>query len=637
MCGICGIYNFQEDRPVEKQLLKRMCSVLYHRGPDDEGIWLDARNRIGFGHRRLSIIDTSAFGHQPMSNEDGSIWITYNGEIYNFLDYRDELIKKGHRFISKTDTEIIIHLYEEYGLNFLEKLNGMFSFALWDGRNKRLLLVRDRIGIKPLHYFTNGSRIVFASEIKAILEDKTVKKDIDYCALDEFFTFKYILSPKTIFKSIRRLPAAHYLLVENGSVQIKQYWDLRERANTLKDQYANKLSNENWCADHLLDLLKKSVKRRMISDVPLGAFLSGGLDSSSVIGLMSQACSEPVKSFSVGFDEESYSELNYARIAANYFNTDHHEMVAKPKTVGLLPKLIYHFDEPFADVSIIPTYLVSEFTRNYVTVSLSGDGGDELFAGYDSYIANKIYRYYKYFAPICRGKIKNAILHIPPNVQKKGIINKFRKFIECSEYPEEINHAKWNVHLSGADKSELYSEDFKKELRGYDVFERIKEEFGKVKDWEMLNQELFVDVKTWLVDDILTKVDRMSMAVSLEVRVPLLDYELVEFAFCLPAKYKLNRFNKKYLFKKAVKNVLPDEIMNRKDKQGFSIPIKNWLRYELKDMMQDLLQRDKDKGNIYFNKNYIKQLIDEHLSGRIDNGHKLWSLLIFHSWSRNNN
>ncbi|MGH7791248.1 MAG: asparagine synthase (glutamine-hydrolyzing), partial [Thermodesulfobacteriota bacterium] len=378
MCGICGILNFGIDEPVNSETLKRMCTVMSHRGPDDEGFFLEGN--LGLGMRRLSIIDLST-GHQPISNEDGTIWIVFNGEIYNHLDIRKELESKGHKFSTNTDTEAIVHAYEEFGENCVDKLRGMFAFAIWDKAKRKLFLARDRIGIKPLYYFIDDKRFIFGSELKVILAYPGIPKDLDLEALDSFLTFEYIPAPLTIFKNVKKLPQAHTLSIENNQVSINEYWKLHFKEV--------RRTEEETCYE-LYKILKEAVKMRLMSDVPLGAFLSGGIDSSTVVGLMSEVMDKPVKTFSIGFDDPSYNELNYARVVAKHFGTDHTELVIKPDIAGWVNKLIKYLDEPFGDFSIFPTFLVSELTRKHVTVSLSGDGGDELFAGYEYYIADRM-------------------------------------------------------------------------------------------------------------------------------------------------------------------------------------------------------------------------------------------------------
>ncbi|MBD3289378.1 asparagine synthase (glutamine-hydrolyzing), partial [candidate division KSB1 bacterium] len=429
MCGICGIVNIEHEDPVKNDVVKRMCDVIRHRGPDDDGILVDGH--VGLGMRRLSIIDLQT-GKQPISNENESVWIVFNGEIYNHVELRNELEKKGHRFKTKTDTEAIVHAYEEWGENCVRKLNGMFGFAIWDKRKQMMFIARDRIGIKPMYYFFDGKRLVFGSELKSILKAGDIPRRVDLQALDNFLTFEYIPAPLSIFQDIRKLPAGYYLTLRNGDVKVRNYWELNFQTNGL---------DERSVQANLKELLQDAVKVRLMSDVPLGAFLSGGIDSSTTVALMAQVMDQPVKTFSIGFEDSTYNELEYARMIAKKYNTEHHEFIIKPDAVELTEKLIWFLDEPFGDFSIFPTYLVSKMARDYVTVVLSGDGGDELFAGYDTYIADRLYsKYAKIPRFIRNGLIATAAEMIPPTSKKKGFINRTKRFVEGAKLPEDLRH-----------------------------------------------------------------------------------------------------------------------------------------------------------------------------------------------------
>lgn len=620
MCGICGIFNFGSEEAVDISTLKRMCTVMSHRGPDDEGFFVE-RN-IGLGMRRLSIIDLST-GHQPISNEDGTIWIVFNGEIYNHLIIRKELESKGHKFSTKTDTETIVHAYEEYGENCVDELRGMFAFAIWDNAKKKLFLARDRVGIKPLYYYIDDKRLIFGSELKVILEHPGIPKDLDFGALDNFLTFEYIPAPLTIFKNVKKLSQAHTLSIENNRVSINEYWKLHFREV--------KRSEEEIC-EELYEILKEAVKMRLMSDVPLGAFLSGGIDSSTVVGLMSEVMDKPVKTFSIGFDDPSYNELKYARIVAKHFGTDHTELVIKPDIADWVDKLIKYLDEPFGDFSIFPTFLVSELTRKHVTVSLSGDGGDELFAGYEHYVANRIDSYYRKLPTIFREKlIPYVVSKVPPSSQKKGLVNKVKRFVEGTLHPCSLRHFRWAKFFSEEEKAVLYSEGVKRDLEDVDTYLPFTKYLSESNGADYLDQELFADIKTYLCDDILVKVDRMSMANSLEARVPFLDHKFVEFVATIPSRMKLNGFKSKYILRKAMERILPKEILYR-NKQGFSIPIKNWLKDELKPLMEDMLSPKRIRREGLFNPEYIDRLKAEHLSGVANHSHRLWSLMVFEIW-----
>jgi len=624
VCGICGIVNKDRRNSIAPKDIKKMTDLIGHRGPDDEGFFIN--KNVGLGMRRLSVIDISG-GHQPIHNEDNSIQVVFNGEIYNFRQLREQLSKKGHIFYTHCDTEVIVHLYEEEKEDCVQKLRGMFAFALWDGNQDQLLLARDRIGIKPLHYLIDEGRLVFGSEIKSILTLRGIERDIDFYALDNFLTFEYIQAPRTIFKDIKKLLPGHILIYKGGRFSLKKYWDLTFAPEFIKDEVSYQ--------DRLYGLLGESIKMRLMSDVPLGAFLSGGIDSSSVVALMSQVVDQPVKTFSIGFEDRSYNELRYAKIVANKFGTDHHEFVIKPDAISLVNKLMKYFDEPFGDISIFPIYLISKMAKEFVTVVLSGDGGDELFAGYDTYVANRFANYYRRLPHLVRKRMISPIfMKLPPSSSKKGFINIVRRFIEGESLPAELQHARWMAFLGTEEKERLYSDPLKERLRGFDPYHIIKEHFKASSVLDSLSQQQYVDIKTYLVDDILVKIDRMSMANSLEVRVPLLDHRFMELAASIPHYMRLKKFSTKHIFKNTMKRLLPLEIINR-SKQGFSIPLKNWLRKDLKPMMLDILSEEQIKKRGYFNYNYVKKLIDEHLNGLENHSHRLWSLMVFELWYEN--
>ncbi|MDP7417722.1 MAG: asparagine synthase (glutamine-hydrolyzing), partial [Desulfobacterales bacterium] len=536
MCGICGIVNLDRENHVKYTQIKRMCDALVHRGPDDDGIFV--KDNVGIGMRRLSIIDLVT-GNQPISNEDDTIRVVFNGEIYNYLDLRQALRKKGHRFSTNSDTEVIVHAYEEYGEDCPAMFNGMFAFAIWDDRRKRLFVARDRIGIKPLYYYKDDKRVVFGSEPKAILQTPDVPREIDPLALDNFLTFEYIPAPLSIFRDIKKLYPAHTLSLHNGAISTKRYWHLPvKHCAVSKDEICNLIR----------DYLQDAVKIRLISDVPLGVFLSGGLDSSTLVAMMSRATDQPVKTFSIGFEDSTYNELNYARVVAKQFQTEHHEFVIKPDAVALTEKLIGYLDEPFGDFSIFPTFLVSQMARDYVTVVLSGDGGDELFAGYDTYIANRTATHFEKLPLFIRKKIVAPVMRsIPPTSKKKGIVNKAKRFVEGAMLPPDLEHVRWMIFLSSLEKNRLYTEEFSKRLQKEDAYAFIRHYFDKARSFDLLNRQMFVDIHSYLVDNILVKVDRMSMATSLEARVPFLDHRFVEFAANIPGKLKLKGYRTKHI------------------------------------------------------------------------------------------
>ncbi|MDI6794125.1 MAG: asparagine synthase (glutamine-hydrolyzing) [bacterium] len=648
MCGICGKLNF-DGRPVDEAFIRKMCAVLEHRGPDDEGVYLSEsraqstehrtqsaiRNpgypqsgraiQVGLGHRRLSIIDLGS-GHQPMSNEDGSIRIVYNGEVYNFLSLREDLEKKGHRFSTRTDTEAIIHLYEDYGPDCVKYLRGMFAFAVWDSKRQRLVLARDRLGKKPLVYLLTPSSFIFGSEIKAILQDPQVNKEVDLEALHHYLTYGYVPAPFTIFKGIKKLPPAHTLVWEKGRIKIERYWSL---------DYIPKLQlKEDEYVQRLLELLKESVKLRLISDVPLGAFLSGGVDSSAVVAMMAELSDQPVKTFSIGFEEASFNELKFARIVSDRFGTEHHEFVVKPDALEVLPKLIRHYNEPYADSSAIPTYYVSQMTRQHVTVALNGDGGDEAFAGYERYLANRIAQIYEKIPPFIREKVIFPLVNkLPESTSRKSLFRRIKRFTSAISESPERRYVKWLSIFNNDQKQELYSGGMKERMANLDSVNLLVDVYRKAKTDNFLDSTMFVDCMTYLPDDLLVKVDIASMANSLEARSPFLDHKLVEFAASLPPNLKLKGKTTKYILKKALKKYLPRDILYR-DKMGFGVPIGRWFRNELKDYAAEVLLDDRAKSRGYFDPNAVRKILDEHTSGQIDHGYRIWSLLNLELWHR---
>ena len=607
MCGICGVYGFDD-----RKLIRAMNKTLVHRGPDQEGYFID--KNIMLGHRRLSIIDLSSKGKQPTHNENKTVWCVYNGEIYNFAEIRDELEKKGHRFYSNTDTEVIVHAYEEYGFECLKYFNGMFAFALWDSKKKLLFLARDRIGVKPLHYYYDKKKFVFASEIKAILADKDIPRKVNHEALSQFIGFEYVPAPLTMFEGIYKLPAAHYLVVKNKKVEVHKYWDVVPQELNGIDLIKT-----------TRNLIHDSVKMRLVSDVPLGAFLSGGIDSSTIVSVMS-SLSDNVKTFSIGFNESTYDESKYARLVADKFKTDHTEKIIDPKDIiPLFDKIIPQMDEPFGDLSIFPTYLVSELARTKVTVSLSGDGGDELFGGYDWYLAESLSKIYSK-VPL-KLLIQSGISKIGYTSKSKGLVNKAKRFLEGYNKDEKYSQLRWLSNVDVSDIKNLLSFKFEK-----DPFSPMFKYSNS--GFDGLNKNMYLDLKTYLPDDIFTKVDRASMMVSLEAREPLVDYRLVEHAFRIPSSYKIKGMNRKYLMKMMMKDILPKEIIH-KEKQGFTIPMKNWMRSELKDFVVNKLSNDNLKEIGLFNQSYIDKVLEEHMSKRKDNQRHIWSLMSFVMWYEN--
>ena len=626
MCGITGIVN-NDSMPVEKNVLRKMAAILSHRGPDDEGFYFNRKSgacQVGLAHRRLSIIDV-ATGRQPLSNEDGTVWIVFNGEIYNYLPLRQELQQKGHTFRTNSDTEAIVHAYEEWNESCATHLRGMFAFAIWDEKNQRLFLARDRLGIKPLYYYWNPNRFVFGSELKAIMAAPEVTKQIDLQALYDYFTLLYIPAPKSIFSNIFKLPAGHTLTLDKDkNPQVKEYWDLAF-------QPEQGVSSEEW-QERIIEKLKESVEIRLMSEVPLGAFLSGGVDSSAVVAMMAGILDKPVQTASIGFTEKKFNELPYAKQVAELFKTNHYEKIVHPDAVDVLDKLVWFYDEPFADSSSIPTYYVSEAARQKVTVCLSGDGGDENFAGYRRY----------YF-----DQLENRLRNISPNAFRNNIIGGLARIYPKLDWAPQVFRAKTlltNLAMDPAEgffnsmswfndiRSQFINQDFKTQLAGYSSLEVFEEHFRQAPD-DPLSAIQYVDMKTYMVDDILTKVDRASMAHSLEVRVPILDHEFMELAAQIPSNLKLKGREGKYIFKKSLEPSLPHDILYR-SKMGFSIPLSKWFKNELKPVFEDTVLGTTSLSAQHLNITTVKQIWQEHQAGNRERSPELWSILFFEKWLR---
>ncbi|MBN2512093.1 MAG: asparagine synthase (glutamine-hydrolyzing) [Sedimentisphaerales bacterium] len=623
MCGICGVYNFR-GQPVDSSVLRQMNETLRHRGPDDCGYHVEGN--VGLAHRRLSIIDLHT-GKQPIYNEDKSAVIVYNGEVYNFLQLKDELEEKGHSFRTGTDTEVILHAYEQWGDGCVERFRGMFAFAIWDTRNKSLFLARDRLGIKPLYYFDDGNRFLFASELKAIVADVSVPKSMEIEALADFLSYGYVPAPKSIFRSIKKLPAGCCLVRDRNGLRIKQYWDLE--FNVVHD-----CGNEDELCCQIISTLEESVRLRLVSDVPLGAFLSGGIDSSLVVALMSGCMQKPVITNTVGFTLEKYSEIEFAKRTSGYFNTDHHEFVVEPDAVAVVEKLSWFFDEPFADSSAIPTYYVSQMARRQVTVALSGDGGDENFAGYRRYYYDRLENRIRQLIPAFARKIFFGPLAcmypkadwLPQVLRAKTLLTNLSRSAEQGYFNS------MSYFLSSLKRSVL-SPDLLAALHDYDSCDVFREHYRRCTSDDPLTRTQYVDFKTYLVDDILTKVDRSSMANSLEVRVPIIDHKFVELVAGIPSSLKLKGRISKYLLKKAAVRLLPAEIMNRK-KMGFSIPVGEWLKNELEPLVHETILSTDFNNREIFSAQVVKRLWEQHWKGLRDNTQPLWALLSFELWAR---
>ena len=614
MCGITGKIYFDKNRRISLNELKGMTDVIRHRGPDDEGHYIN--ENVGLGFRRLSIIDLKT-GHQPLSNHDNTLWITFNGEIYNFKEQRSLLEKKGYTFKTNTDTEVIVNLYQEYGERCVEYLRGMFAFVIWDDKKKQLFGARDRFGIKPFYYFIDNEKFIWASEIKSISASESVSKKINLKSLDYYFAYGYMPREESIFSQIKKLKPAHFFVFkpyEKDKFKIKSYWEINFEPDYSK--------TESYWKEALYETLNEAVKMRMISDVPLGAFLSGGLDSSIVVALMSLNSSTPIKTFSIGFKEEKFNELKYARLLADKYQTNHHEFIVEPNSIDLLPELVGSYDEPFADDSAIPTYYVSKFTREHVTVALSGDGGDELFAGYNSYDKMKTLQNNKFnFKSLFAGL--NKI--IPDHIFGKGLTYYLSK--------DKNNIGAYFSLWKDYERRKIFNYDLKVKLEDNNA-EKLKLNLLANMNGDFLSKMQQLDMQTFMVDDILTKVDRASMINSLEARVPLLDHKFAELSFKIPSGLKMNGSSKKYILKESFKDILPDGILSHK-KQGFAMPLSIWFKDDLKNYSHDTLLNSKYLYNL-LEKKYVENMLSNHQKGVRDYSEKIWSLLFLEEWLKQN-
>lgn len=624
MCGICGKIQFHPQSKVAPELIHRMTDQLRHRGPDAEGFYV--HNEVGFGHRRLKIIDLQG-GKQPMFNEDGSLVIIFNGEIYNFKELRDQLQKHGHAFRTNSDTEVLVHGYEQWQTELLSRLRGMFAFAIWDDRNKTLFIARDRMGKKPLYYIADQHAITFGSELKSLLADSSVPREIDPAALDAYFALGYIPSPKTIFRDIFKLPPSSYMLWHAGKLKIAKYWDCVFNSN---GHYTEKEAIET-----LQSQLADAVNVRLLSDVPLGAFLSGGLDSSSVVAMMSRVKSDPVVAASISFRESAFDEIGFSRVVARHCKIQMHEYVVTPDLDTILPKLVWHFDEPFADASAVPTYYVSQVARQHVTVALSGDGGDENFAGYTRrYRFEALENYWRERIPgFVRSGIIRPLAHLYPKADwlprflraKTALTNLSVTpaggyFNSLSIMPTSVRH-------------NLLTNDFKKKVDSDFAFSLFTRLFDESKTKDAVSRAQYVDMKTFLAEDVLVKVDRMSMAHGLEVRSPLLDHKLVEFAASLPSDAKLRNGVSKFILKKAMEEILPRDIIYR-HKHGFEAPVSNWLRHDLKELAAGYLFNGSHENGM-LNEKYLYRMWLSHQNRVRDYSFALWAVLIYKIWYEN--
>lgn len=620
MCGIAGIAALNARQSPTIEQISPMCDAITHRGPDDCGY--DIRDSVALGMRRLSIIDVVG-GQQPIFNETGTILTVFNGEIYNFRELRRSLQSQGHVFSTQTDTEVIVHAYEQYGSDFPNHLNGMFAIALHDTVQKKLFLVRDHLGIKPLYYAYSDRYLVWGSEIKTILASGIVERSLDINALSQFLAWEYIPGEATLFQQIRKLKPGSLLEIDlrRPKCQPVTFWDIPPVGENFT------LTAVDW-EELVADKLKQAVQQQLVSDVPLGAFLSGGVDSSLIVAAMGKA-----KTFSIGFEDPSYNELGWAQRVADHLQVEHTSDVIKPEIAGLFEHLIYFMDDPIGDFSIFPTYLVSQLARQQVKVVLSGDGGDELFGGYETYLADEKARLYGRIPQVLRTQGIERLIHsLQPQAQKKGLVNKAKRFIEGIDHPEALSHARWRLFAGEIVQQTLLSQDAASAI-SQPIEDHILQLFQQAGKRQPLNRSLYVDVKSYLCDNILTKVDRLSMAVSLEARVPFLDRELVELAFRIPTQYKVRPGKTKSLLKNLAAQQVPPNCVYR-PKEGFSIPIKQWLKTQFRPILEDYLQSDLLQQQGLFQAKTIELLKQEHFANQANHSHLLWSLIVFQAWYR---
>jgi asparagine synthase (glutamine-hydrolysing) len=618
MCGITGIAAFSGAPWPSRDQLQRMCDTLIHRGPDEEG--LDLSQGVALGMRRLSIIDVAG-GSQPIFNEDRTVRTVFNGEIYNFQELRRTLTGRGHVFRTRTDTEVIVHSYEEYGSDFPRYLNGMFAIALHDSRKRKLILSRDQLGIKPLYFAFARQHLIWGSEIKALLASGWVDRELDLNALGDFLTWEYVPGQATLLKAIRKLEPASTLEIDlnDPRCEPKVYWDISPTPE-------KPVADEQTWMDRVEAQMKISVQRQLVSDVPLGAFLSGGVDSSLVVACMGRA-----KTFSIGFDDPTYNELKWARKVAEHLGVDHIDEIIKPEVLELFDRLMHFLDDPIADFSIFPTFLVSRLARRHVTVVLSGDGGDELFGGYETYVADGLARHYQKLPGLLRrGMLEPAVRSLKPRSAKKGMINMAKRFVEGLEHPQALGHARWRNFLGEAVRRECFTAEALGRMDS-PAAAHILDLFARADSHSPLNRSLYVDLKSYLSDNILVKVDRMSMAVSLEARVPYLDTDMVELAFQVPERFKVKNRRTKLLLKKVAARRVPRECVYR-PKEGFSIPMKTWLNGPLRPLLEELLDGAALKKDGLFRPETVERLKQEHQANRANHSHILWALIVFQSW-----
>ncbi len=620
MCGIVGIVR-NDGKPVDEQLLARMNDAIRHRGPDEDGFYINGS--VGLAMRRLAIIDLKC-GQQPIHNEDRTSWIVFNGEIYNYLELREKLEKLGHTFYTNSDTEAIVHAYDEFGVDCPKHLRGMFVFAIWHTAKQELFIARDRMGKKPLLYAEANGQLVFGSEFSALLIHPDVSRDINPEALDYYLAFMCIPAPLTAYRAIRKLEPAHWLRWRNGNIETGCYWqpDFTKKINI----------SEEEAGERTIEILRDAVKVRLMSEVPLGAFLSGGIDSSAVVALMSQESSGRVKTFSIGFEEQDFSELHHARRVAEHVGAEHHEFIVRPDAVEVLPMLVDHYGEPYADSSAVPTYYVARETRKHVTVALNGDGGDESFAGYERYIAMGLTEKYRKVPSFVRESlIRQAVNMIPTDPTRKSKIKSAQRLLAVVARPRAGRYMKWMSVFDDELKEPLYTESFRQQTQGANAVGILENWFKRANGIGTVDTLLLTDQMTYLPNDLLVKVDIATMAVSLEARSPFLDHHVIEFAASLPQNLKLRRLTGKYLLKKVLRKLLPSENLTRR-KMGFGVPIGHWFRGKMQPFLREVILSEKALGRGLFRPEAVKQLVDLHVRAERDYSHQLWTLLMLELW-----
>jgi asparagine synthase (glutamine-hydrolysing) len=620
MCGIVGLVR-NDGSAIDQALLARMCAAIRHRGPDEDGFYVN--DGVGLGMRRLSIIDLKS-GQQPIHNQDRTAWIVFNGEIYNYRELRDKLEQLGHTFYTNSDTEAIVHAYDQYGADCPKHLRGMFAFAIWDSRTQELFLARDRVGKKPLLYAQVNGQLVFGSEFSALLQHPGISKDIDFEALNHYLSFMCVPAPLTAYKAIRKLEPGHSLRYRKGELKLERYW---------QPDFSQKLNiSEQEAGEQTIKILRDAVKVRLMSEVPLGAFLSGGIDSSAVVALMAEESSQPVKTFSIGFEEQDFSELHHARRVAEHVGADHHEFIVRPDALEVLPILVEHYGEPYADSSAIPTYYVARETRKHVTVALNGDGGDESFAGYERYAAMRLAEQYHRIPAVLRESVvRQAIELMPSSEIKRGRIRDLKRFIQSASLPKVERYLRWvSVFDTGA-KQELLTENFTRLTQGARAASLLEPWFARANGSGIVDAALLTDIMTYLPNDLLVKVDIATMANSLEARSPFLDQEVIEFAASLPAKFKLRGLTTKYLLKRILTKLLPSENLDRR-KMGFGVPIGHWFRGKLQPFLRETILAEASLKRGFFKPEVVNRLVDLHTSGERDYSHQLWTLLMLELW-----